>query len=94
MFDHVHLGSWVVVFLVEQGGCYAVAAQHFDEIDAAYGDWTERRRDRVLALTATNGSDLRIAVSRISEFGTSTPDTRACGRALMAAEKSEAGFAD
>ena len=92
MTDQIDLGSWVMVFLVEGGGCYNVAPDHFDEIDAAYGDWIDRRRDHVLSLVTTSGADLRIAVSRISEFVSCAPETRARGRALNAAEKAEDGF--
>jgi hypothetical protein len=71
---------------------YFVDATHWDEIDAAYGHWIERRIDRVLSLVSRDGGEVRIAVSRVSDFCLSTPEVRARARELDAAEKAESGF--
>ena len=87
-------GSMLRLYVVENGGVYLVDLSHWDEIDAAYGDWIERKRDRILCLSGINGGDIRIAASRISEFCNSTPETRARMRDIEAAEKAESGFAE
>lgn len=87
-------GSFVQVFIVHDGGCYHVEAHHWDAIDAALHQWIERRVDKVLALTCTNGCDLLLPASRIGEVCMSTPVTRERGREQDAAMKAEGGFAD
>lgn len=90
----LELGSWVMLFTTQGQSMYFVDAAHWDEIDAAHGHWIERRIDRVLSLVGRDGSDIRIAASRISDFCLSTPEARARGRELEAAEKAESGFAE
>lgn len=85
-------GSHICLFVVENAGKYHVEASHWDELDAAYHHWIERRIDRVLSLTCTDGGALLIAASRIAELAMSTPETRARSRELAEACKAEGGF--
>lgn len=88
------LGSFVRLYIVENGGAYHVMEDHWDEIDAAYHNWIERKIDRVLSLVGNNGSDILLAASRISEVCRMTPECRQRARELEAAEKAESGFAE
>lgn len=84
------LGSWILLYTVQANSMYIVDAAQWDEIDAAYGNWIERRIDRVLCLTGRDGSDIRIAASRVSDFCLSTPEARGKAREYELAEKAEA----
>lgn len=88
----VEVGSFVKVYVVDNGGVYNIDFHQWDEIDAAYHAWIERRIDRVLALTGVSGGDVLIAASRISDVCASTPDSRERDRAIEAAQKAESGF--
>lgn len=85
-------GSHIALFVVENAGKYHVDLAHWDELDAAYHHWIERRIDRVLSLNCTDGGPLLIAASRIAEVTTSTPETRARSRELEEAYKAETGY--
>jgi hypothetical protein len=87
-------GTYVALFVVENAGKYHVEAVHWDELDAAYHHWIERRIDRVLSLTCTDGGPLLIAASRIAELCMVTPETRQRQRELESAFKAEAGYSD
>lgn len=93
MSDTVEYGSYVCVFVVENAGKYHVDLSHWDELDGAYHHWIERKIDRVLSLTCTDGGPLLLAASRITELCQSTPETRERSRQLEAACKAESGFA-
>lgn len=86
--------SWIIVYTVENGGRYHIETSHWDEIDAAFGQWIERRYDKVLCLTGYNGSDIRMPASRISDFSLCTADSRARMRELEAMEKAESGYVE
>lgn len=86
--------SWIDVYLVPPGGHYHVSLEHWDEIDAAYHHWIERRIDRVLTLTCADSEPLMIAASRVGEFSRSTPEGRARGRVITDAVKAETGFVE
>lgn len=85
------LGSFVQLFIRNDGGRYHVAHEHWNEIDAAYTHWTERGIDRVLTLSCTNGSPVLLAVSRIGEMHLSTPESRQLDITLADALKAETG---
>lgn len=87
-------GSFVQVYIRENGGRYHVQPEHWDEFDAAYHHWVERRIDRVLSLTCNDGGPLLVAASRISEIVMSTPENRERDRELVEALKAESGFAE
>lgn len=90
--DAIELGAWVSIFVREDGRMHQVKPEQFDEIDAAFGNWIERRIDRLLHLTTLNGGELLIPASRMSEAVRSTPETRELQRRLEAASKAEGGF--
>lgn len=84
--------EWIAVFV--PNGKYHVERSHWDELDAAYHHWIERRIDRVLSLTLMDGTPLLIAASRIEELTLSTPESRRRSRELAEAEKAEGGFVE
>jgi len=87
--------SYICLFVLDRdGGKYHVDMQHWDELDAAYGNWIEKKIDRVLTLTCLDGGPLLIAVSRIAELCPSTPEIRQRSREQGEALKAETGFAD
>jgi hypothetical protein len=90
----IELGSWVSVFVIENGPMHQLKPEHFDEIDAALGNWVERRIDRLLHLVTLNGGDMIIPASRICSAVLSTPATRELQSRLVAASKAEEGFSE
>jgi len=90
--EPIELGNWVSIFTVENGAYHQVREDQFDEIDAAYGNWVERRIDKLLHLTTVEGGDCLIAASRISEVVRSTPTTRELMRRFAEQSKREEGF--
>jgi len=88
----VEIGTFIAVYVREDGGCYHVHDRQWDEIDAALHNWIERRIDRVLALTTCDGADLLVPASRLAEVTRSTPETRDVSRKRDAAMKAENGF--
>ncbi len=87
-------GSYIALFLIATDGKYHVEAGHWDEIDAAYNHWIERRIDKVLSLTCNDGGPLLIAASMIGGLALSTPATRQRSRELDEAIKAESGFTE
>lgn len=69
-------------------------AEQWDELDAAYHAWIERRIDRVLALTLITGDDLLIAASHVHDIARITPTGRERKRRLREIEKKETGFSE
>lgn len=92
MTDAIEVGAYVVVFLVDNSGKYHVEASCWDDLDAAYHHWIERKIDRVCAITCVDGAPLLIAASRIGELCLATPETRAREREIASALKAESGF--
>jgi len=92
--EPIELGNWISIFTVENGAYHQVRDDQFDEIDAAYGNWAERRVDKLLHLTTVEGNDLLIAASRISEVVRSTPATREAMRRFAKLSKIEDGFSN
>lgn len=94
MSETLTVGTYARVYIRENGGCYHIDASFWDEIDAAFSDWIERHRDRVLHLKGYDGREIQIAASRISDMSLATPEARARTRDLEAAEKAEAPFTE
>lgn len=90
----VAVGSFIQVYIRENGGQYHVDTQHWDEIDAALHQYIERGIDRVLSLTSTCQKEILIPVSRVSDASTSTPESRQRNREIMAALKAEDPFSE
>jgi len=86
--------SYIAIFLENEDANFRVETHHWDEIDAAYHQYVERRIDRVLTLDSTDGTPLLIAASRIGGVSISSPESRERIRAIEAALKQEAGFAE
>lgn len=94
MTPTIDVGSYVAVFLVENSGKYHVEPSHWDELDAAYHHWIERKIDRVLTLTCTDGGPVLLAASRIDSLTLVTPETRKRSFELQEALKAEGGFTE
>lgn len=88
------VGAFIVLTVGTNESVYHVVPGEWDEIDGALHNWVERKIDRLLALTSTNGADVLLPASRISDVFHSTPESRARGRELEAALKAEGGFAE
>lgn len=86
------LGAFVVVTVVGEDSAWWVEPEMWDEADAAYHNWIERRIDRVLSFTTDAGAPLLLAASRIGALALTSPEIRAKMRAIDAARKAESGF--
>ena len=92
MSDTIDSGSYAALYLDGESGEFHIQPHHWDEIDAAYHNWVERRIDRVLSLTCDDGRPLLIAASRVGGLAMSTPEYRQRSRELDDARKAEGGF--
>lgn len=94
MTEQLDIGEFVELTLKNEDGAYYVGAGHWDEIDAAYHQFIERRLDKVLSLITLAGGDLLLPISHVSAVSRSTPEVRAKNARIGAAIKSEQGFVD
>lgn len=93
MRETIEAGTYICLFVLDgAGNKYHVDESFWDEIDAAYHNWIERKIDRVLALTCSDGGPVLVAASRISELCLSSPEIRMRGREQSEALKAEGGF--
>ncbi len=91
--SNVEIGTFVAVSLVSSE-TYWIPERYWDEIDAAFHNFIERRIDKLLSLTTLAGAEILIPVSRIGDVGLSTPETRDRTRALDRAMQAEQGFTE
>lgn len=87
----MNVGNYVALYL-ENNSYYRIEPEYWNELDAAYGNWVEKKIDKLLCLVELSGEEIRIAASKINDMRLATLAGRAKGELVSKALKDELGF--